>query len=101
MPELTPNDLLKKVRKIEIRTKALSHQIYAGCDAFLSGEIKHHHALAMAESGLVAFECGHFATEFPGVSVLASALQNALCAIECNVRVYVSEAAAYAFPRKK
>ena len=55
----------------------------------------------MAESGLVAFECGHFATEFPGVSVLASALQNALCAIECNVRVYVSEAAAYAFPRKK
>lgn len=73
----------------------------AGCDAFLSGEIKHHHALAMAESGLVAFECGHFATEFPGVSVLASALQNALCAIECNVRVYVSEAAAYAFPRKK
>ncbi len=73
----------------------------AGCDGFLSGEIKHHHALAMAESGLVGFECGHFATEFPGISVLASALQNALCTIECNVRVYVSEAAAYAFPRKK
>lgn len=30
MSELTPNDLLKKVRKIEIRTKALSHQIFAG-----------------------------------------------------------------------
>ena len=73
----------------------------AGCDAFLSGEIKHHHALAMAESGLVGMECGHFATEFPGVSVLASALQNALCAIQCNMRVFVSEAAAYAFPRKK
>lgn len=73
----------------------------AGCDAFLSGEIKHHHALEMAESGLVGFECGHFATEFPGISVLASALQNALCAIQCNVRVFVSEAAAYAFPRKK
>ena len=27
---LTPNELLKKVRKIEIRTKALSHQIFAG-----------------------------------------------------------------------
>ena len=26
----TPSDLLKKVRKIEIRTKALSHQIFAG-----------------------------------------------------------------------
>lgn len=28
--EQTPSDLLKKVRKIEIRTKALSHQIFAG-----------------------------------------------------------------------
>ena len=27
---LTPNELLAKVRKIEIRTKALSHQIFAG-----------------------------------------------------------------------
>ncbi|MBQ5983470.1 MAG: DUF58 domain-containing protein [Bacteroidales bacterium] len=30
MSRLTPNDLLKKVRKIEIKTKALSHQIFAG-----------------------------------------------------------------------
>ena len=30
MSEMTPNDLLRKVRKIEIRTKALSHQIFAG-----------------------------------------------------------------------
>lgn len=30
MAELTAEDLLKKVRKIEIRTKALSHQIFAG-----------------------------------------------------------------------
>ena len=29
MSEMTPNDLLKKVRKIEIKTKALSHQIFA------------------------------------------------------------------------
>ncbi len=72
-----------------------------GCDAFLSGEIKHHHALAMADRGLAGFECGHFATEFPGISVLASALQNALCAVKCNVRVFVSEAEAYGFPRKK
>ena len=28
--ELSANDLLKKVRKIEIRTRALSHQIFAG-----------------------------------------------------------------------
>ncbi|MCQ2115277.1 MAG: DUF58 domain-containing protein [Bacteroidales bacterium] len=30
MAEKTTNDLLKKVRKIEIRTRALSHQIFAG-----------------------------------------------------------------------
>ena len=30
MAELNETDLLKKVRKIEIKTKALSHQIYAG-----------------------------------------------------------------------
>jgi putative NIF3 family GTP cyclohydrolase 1 type 2 len=70
-----------------------------GCDAFLSGEIKHHLALALADRGIVAFECGHFATEEPGMEVLAVALQKALPALECNVRVYVSEVPAYAFPR--
>lgn len=30
MEEMSTNDLLKKVRKIEIKTKALSHQIFAG-----------------------------------------------------------------------
>jgi uncharacterized protein (DUF58 family) len=30
MPQMSATDLLKKVRKIEIRTKALSHQIFAG-----------------------------------------------------------------------
>lgn len=30
MEQKTTNDLLKKVRKIEIKTKALSHQIFAG-----------------------------------------------------------------------
>lgn len=71
----------------------------AGCDAFLSGEIKHHIALAMADRGMVAFECGHFATEAPGMDVLAVALQKALPALEYKVRVYVSEVPAYAFPR--
>ena len=30
MSEISANDLLKKVRKIEIKTRALSHQIFAG-----------------------------------------------------------------------
>ena len=76
-----------------------THAVEAGCDAFISGEIRHHHALAMAGSGLVAFECGHFATEEPGIRALASALQNAFNTVECNVRVYVSGISAYSFPR--
>ena len=71
----------------------------ACCDAFVSGEIKHHHALAMADAGIAALECGHFATEEPGLAVLAEALQKTFGHVECNVRVYVSAVPAYAFPR--
>ena len=71
-----------------------------GCDAFVSGEIKHHFGLAMAGSGIVGLECGHFATEEPGIRTLASALQKALNTIECNVRIYVSKVSAYSFPRQ-
>ncbi len=69
-----------------------------GCDAFLSGEIRHHHALAMADAGIVAFECGHAATERPGILVLADALQNAFDTIECKVRIIKSEVDSYSFP---
>ena len=71
----------------------------AGCDAFVSGEIRHHLALAMADAGIAAFECGHFATEEPGLAALAEALQNSLNHVECNVRVFVSAVSAYSFPR--
>ena len=70
-----------------------------GCDAFVSGEIKHHFALALADAGIAALECGHFATEEPGVAALAEALQNSLDHVECNVRVFVSAVSAYSFPR--
>ena len=76
-----------------------THAAEAGCDAFVSGEIKHHHALAMADAGIAAFECGHFATEEPGLAALAEALQNALRHVECNVRVFVSAVPAYTYPR--
>lgn len=72
----------------------------AGCDAFVSGEIRHHHALAMADDGIIGLECGHFATEEPGIRALASALQNAFNTIECNMRIYVSGVSAYSCPRQ-
>ena len=70
-----------------------------GCDAFVSGEIRHHHALAMADAGIAGFECGHFATEEPGIAALAEALQNAFNHVEYSVRVFVSAVSAYTFPR--
>ncbi len=72
----------------------------SGCDAFISGEIKHHWGLALADCGIVGFECGHFATEEPGIRALASALQKEVNQVECNLRVYVSDVSAYSFPRK-
>ena len=72
----------------------------AGCDAFISGEIKHHCALALADCGIVGFECGHFATEEPGIRALASALQKSLVQLQCNMRIYVSDLSAYSFPRQ-
>ena len=74
--------------------------VEAGCDAFISGEIKHHWALALADSGVVGLECGHFATEEPGIRALAAALQKSLNQVECNVRIYVSDISAYSFPRQ-
>ena len=72
----------------------------SGCDAFVTGEIRHHLGLAMAGSGIIGLECGHFATEEPGIRALASALQKCLNQVECNVRIYVSGVSAYSFPRQ-
>ena len=69
-----------------------------GAQAFLSGEIKHHHALEAADSGLVCLEAGHHATEEPGIFALAHALQNELDRVQCNVHVSTSRLGAYAMP---
>lgn len=74
--------------------------VEAGCDAFISGEIKHHWGLALADSGVTGFECGHFATEEPGIRALAAALQKELNQVECKVRIYASGISAYSFPRQ-
>ena len=72
--------------------------VSAGCDAFVSGEIRHHHALSLADAGIIGFECGHFATEEPGIRALASALQTAADTVKYNLCIFVSKKAAYAFP---
>lgn len=72
-----------------------------GADAFLSGEIRHHHALAAAQAGMLCLEAGHFATEEPGIFALADALQNHLDALQYSVCVSKSRVGAYAFPPRE
>ncbi len=70
-----------------------------GCDCFLTGEMKHHHALAMADAGILALEAGHFATEEPGIFALADTLQTLSDALQWNVRVTLSRCGGYAPPQ--
>ena len=74
--------------------------VSCGCDAFVTGEMKHHLALAAADAGLVTLECGHYATEEPGIRALAEALQKSLDTLEWNIGVFVSEVPAYSFPQQ-
>ena len=52
-----------------------------GADAFVTGEVRHHDALAACAQGLCVIEAGHAATEHPAISQLAGALQNAADAV--------------------
>lgn len=69
-----------------------------GAEAFLTGEVKHHHALEAAASGVVLLEAGHHATEAPGIFALADALQTSEDIVQCNVRITRSVARAYQTP---
>ncbi len=71
-----------------------------GAQAFVSGEIKHHLALEMADVGIPAFECGHFATEQPGIFALADALQSALNQVKYKLGIYKSATGAYPLPKR-
>ncbi|MDD4081701.1 MAG: Nif3-like dinuclear metal center hexameric protein [Eubacteriales bacterium] len=67
----------------------------AGAEAFLTGEVRHHHAVEAADTGIALFEAGHFATEQPMMEELAQGLQSGLNALNYNVQVYVSRQIPY------
>lgn len=50
----------------------------AGCDALVTGEVRHHEAVAAAEAGFVLVDAGHFHTEHPGMEALAARLSEAI-----------------------
>lgn len=48
----------------------------AGCDAFITGEAKHHHFLQALDCGVTMISAGHFETENPVTQVLAEKIRN-------------------------
>ena len=48
----------------------------SGCDAFVTGEMKHHEALQAEFLGINCCVLGHYETEFPVMKTLISRLQN-------------------------
>ena len=66
-----------------------------GAQALLTGEVRHHNALAAAMSDFVIFDGGHYGTEAPLVPALSEYLQNRLNDVQYEVRVYPSQCAPF------
>ena len=66
-----------------------------GAQALLTGEVRHHNALAASMSDFVLFDGGHYGTEAPLVPFLAEYLQNCLNDVQYNVRVFPSQCAPF------
>lgn len=80
-------DTDKAVRKVALCGGAgadFMHDVAnAGCDAYITGEAKHHEFLEAKSIGLTLIAAGHFETENPVVTVLAKKLKdNFNCDVE-------------------
>lgn len=62
-----------------------------GAQALLTGEVRHHNALAAVMSGFVMFDGGHFGTEAPLVGELCEYLQKRTDDVKYNIRVIPSQ----------
>jgi len=60
-------------------------------DVYLTGEVSYHKALDAVALGMGIIEAGHAETERPGVNLLCRGLQNALDAVQYNIRVFESK----------
>lgn len=69
----------------------------AGAQALLTGEVRHHNALAAAMEGFALLDGGHYGTEAPLVPALSEYLQNKLNDVQCGIRVYPSQCAPFGY----
>jgi len=58
-----------------------------GAQAYLTGEVHHHNALAAVAQGMVLLEGGHYATEAPGLRAFGDCLQKGLDGLQYSVAV--------------
>lgn len=68
-------------------SEGLSQAKAAGADAYLTGEVRYHHALQAEAIDLLLLEGGHAQTEQPIVLNLAKGLQNAFNSLKYTIRV--------------
>ncbi len=66
-----------------------------GADALLTGEVRHHNALAAVMDGFVLFDAGHFGTEAPLVQPLCEYLQKRINDVQYDVTVFSSNVYPY------
>jgi len=66
-----------------------------GAQAYLTGEVRHHNAIAAAASDFVLYQGGHFGTENPLVPELTKTLQTKLNELQYSVTVYPSRVNPY------
>lgn len=66
-----------------------------GAQAYLTGEVRHHNAIAAAGTDFVLYQGGHFGTENPLVPELSKTLQNKLNELKYSVTVYPSRVNPY------
>lgn len=81
----------KPVRRVAVGGGACGGDIHeaiaAGCDTFITGDVKYNHFRDAYDLGLTLIDAGHFHTENPIVAVVAAKLQAAFP----EIRVVISE----------
>lgn len=81
----------KEIRKIAVCSGSggslLGEVIDAGCDAYVTGDVKHDVWIDAANNGISLFDCGHFHTEKPAVYYL----KNVICVNLPGIEGMVSE----------
>lgn len=85
-------DCGKTIRKVAVCGGAgsdfIREALNAGCDAYITGEAKHHEFFEAKAIGITLVEAGHFETENPVIAVLAEKLRNCF---ECDVEIIPQE----------